>query len=233
MNDTITPNTNNKKRKINLIVPYVQNFSPSDSIFKLDSFNTQIDDFIQKKMKSKSNNLMQTHVVKFIEWNPSAIYAMCINQSEDLLAIGRDDSSIEIRSVEGNRFYKRIPGQKDVNKRITSMIWVKTSINGKSKEILLSAGLNGFISSWDITTMKEIQYIDSFGGSIWSMKQNSDGSRIALACNDGTLRIYEMVEGELIYKSSLKSNNLGGKKKKFFQNQFKFILIFDPYIIML
>ena len=232
-NNTNKNKNTNKKRKIDLFVPYVQKFSPEDSLFEEEKFNEDIEKFIEKKINIRSGNLIQTHEVKFIEWNPSAINMMAVNSTEELLAVARSDSSIEIRNIEDTKLYKFIPAIQDKSVgRVQAMTWINTQINGKSKELLLTAGLNGFVTSWDISTLKEIQNCNSFGGPIWCMKPNSDGSLISLGCEDGTVRIFEMIEGELIYKSFLKSNNIGGKKKIiyqpfFWENQFYLIL---PYL---
>ena len=93
-------NTNsNKKRKIDLILPLGKIISPKENIFDKKQFDKDVDQFINKKLKKKSRNLLQTHMVRFLQWNSSSINSMCVNPSENLVAIGRADSSIEIRNI--------------------------------------------------------------------------------------------------------------------------------------
>ncbi|KAJ3295790.1 U3 small nucleolar RNA-associated protein 4 [Borealophlyctis nickersoniae] len=67
---------------------------------------------------------------------------------------------------------------------------------------LFSAGLDGRIVEWDLITLRPRQIIDSNGGAVWCMAVNRLHTRIAVGCEDGFVRVYDISEGNLTYQRS-------------------------------
>ncbi|KAJ3054098.1 U3 small nucleolar RNA-associated protein 4 [Rhizophlyctis rosea] len=62
---------------------------------------------------------------------------------------------------------------------------------------LFSTSLDGRIVEWDITSLQPKQTMESNGGAIWCMVANSAHTRLAVGCEDGFVRIYNIADGSL------------------------------------
>ncbi|KAJ3194406.1 U3 small nucleolar RNA-associated protein 4 [Irineochytrium annulatum] len=58
---------------------------------------------------------------------------------------------------------------------------------------LITAGLDGYITEWDLTTLSPRYRVESGGGSIWCMAVSPSGSDIAVGCEDGCVRIFTVL----------------------------------------
>lgn len=80
--------------------------------------------------------------------------------------------------------------------------------NGRSckdaarRTTLLSAGLDGRVRAWDLSSGKTKSECDSHGGAIWAMssapasrRRRGEAQRVAIACDDGCARIVSVVDG--------------------------------------
>jgi len=52
-------------------------------------------------------------------------------------------------------------------------------------ERLFGAGLCGDITEYDLERLRPARAVDGFGGPIWSMAANNDGTRLAVSGRDG------------------------------------------------
>ncbi|KAJ3038796.1 U3 small nucleolar RNA-associated protein 4 [Rhizophlyctis rosea] len=62
---------------------------------------------------------------------------------------------------------------------------------------LFSASLDGRIIEWDITSLHPKQTLESNGGAIWCMVPNAAHTRLAVGCEDGYVRVYDVADGKL------------------------------------
>ncbi|KAJ3062287.1 U3 small nucleolar RNA-associated protein, partial [Rhizoclosmatium hyalinum] len=71
---------------------------------------------------------------------------------------------------------------------------------------LFTAGLDGFITEWDLVTLAPISRVESGGGAIWSMAVSPSGKEIAIGCEDGCVRIFEVApvgsQDSVVYKAA-------------------------------
>lgn len=78
-------------------------------------------------------------------------------------------------------------------------------------ERLLSAGLEGVLSEWDLDLLEEMASTDSYGGPVWDIALNRSQKRLAAATEDGTIRIFDIATpGEFIFLCRLASKQQGG-----------------------
>ncbi|KAJ3027734.1 UNVERIFIED_CONTAM: U3 small nucleolar RNA-associated protein [Siphonaria sp. JEL0065] len=57
---------------------------------------------------------------------------------------------------------------------------------------LFTAGLDGFMTEWDLVALAPISRVESGGGAIWSMAVSPSGKEIAIGCEDGCVRVFEI-----------------------------------------
>jgi len=43
---------------------------------------------------------------------------------------------------------------------------------------------------------------DSYGGPVWCMAANNAGTLLAIGCEDGCVRLFDLTDGDLLYKRS-------------------------------
>jgi U3 small nucleolar RNA-associated protein 4 len=63
---------------------------------------------------------------------------------------------------------------------------------------LFSAGHDGCIREWDLVTLRPKSIVDANGGAIWSLAPNQKGTQIAVGCEDGTVRIFNVTSHDQI-----------------------------------
>ncbi|XP_030831866.1 U3 small nucleolar RNA-associated protein 4 homolog [Strongylocentrotus purpuratus] len=137
----------------------------------------------------------QVHHVKFCNYVPSGIQSLAYNQTDKVLAVGREDNSVEIwKTGEGRKWLQQkvIPGSE--KRKVNSLVWVK----GR----LFSAGLQGDITEYDLQHLKPKKSI-YYGNAFWCIAVNNAQTHIAAGCEDGYIRLYEMTDEGLIYDRSL------------------------------
>jgi hypothetical protein len=57
---------------------------------------------------STGNDLLLVHRCRFVQNQPSSITALALNDSESLLAVARENSSIELWNLENNFYQQRV-----------------------------------------------------------------------------------------------------------------------------
>ncbi|XP_027017808.1 U3 small nucleolar RNA-associated protein 4 homolog [Tachysurus fulvidraco] len=136
----------------------------------------------------------KVHRVRFFDYMPSAIQALAFEPQHERIAAARADGSVEIYNVADNLFQEKvIPGQE---KRATeALTW--------AGERLFSAGLNGEIVEYDLDNHKVKYTLDAYGGPIWAIASNKQGTHLAVGCEDGTVKLFEVCEGKIQFERNL------------------------------
>ncbi|PVU84995.1 hypothetical protein BB560_007189, partial [Smittium megazygosporum] len=141
------------------------------------------------------------------------------------MAVGRSNGDIELwNCVKGFSLERTIPGPTGVS--LESMVWShQTQLTKDDLEFydtpqeqeeaiqslkntpprLFSAGLNGAIIEWNISTMLPKAAVDSYGGAVWCMAVNNSQTTIAIGTDDGFIRLFDISNGNLEYSRSLGS----------------------------
>uniref|UniRef100_A0A673M0C2 U3 small nucleolar RNA-associated protein 4 homolog n=1 Tax=Sinocyclocheilus rhinocerous TaxID=307959 RepID=A0A673M0C2_9TELE len=136
----------------------------------------------------------KVHRVRFFDYMPSGIRALAFNRDTERMAVARMDGSVEIFHCSDRFFQEKIiPGREQCG--IEGLSWVG--------ERLFSAGLNGGITEYDLTNQKVKYTIDAYGGPIWTITGNQQGTHLAVGCEDGTVKLFEVNEDKIQFERNL------------------------------
>ncbi|KAM7002635.1 U3 small nucleolar RNA-associated protein 4 homolog [Tautogolabrus adspersus] len=136
----------------------------------------------------------KVHRVRFFDYMPSAISAMAFNRHTERLALARADGALEIFCFADNYFQEKvIPGQD--GRAIEALCWVG--------QRLFSAGLNGEITEYDLENLRPRYTVEAYGGPIWTISSNSQGTHLAVGCEDGTVKMFEILEERIQFQRNL------------------------------
>uniref|UniRef100_A0A671MPY0 Uncharacterized protein n=1 Tax=Sinocyclocheilus anshuiensis TaxID=1608454 RepID=A0A671MPY0_9TELE len=136
----------------------------------------------------------KVHRVRFFDYMPSGIRALAFNRDTERMAVARMDGSVEIFHCSDRFFQEKIiPGREQCG--IEGLSWVG--------DRLFSAGLNGGITEYDLTNQKVKYTIDAYGGPIWTITGNQQGTHLAVGCEDGTVKLFEVNEDKIQFERNL------------------------------
>ncbi|XP_077372465.1 U3 small nucleolar RNA-associated protein 4 homolog [Festucalex cinctus] len=133
----------------------------------------------------------KVHRVRFFDYMPSAIRAMAFNSRTERLAVARADGTVEVFNFTDNYFQEKvIPGRDGAG--IEALCWVG--------QRLFSVGLRGEITEYDLENLQPKFTVDAYGGPIWAISCNSNGNLLAIGCEDGTVKIFEILEDRIQFQ---------------------------------
>ncbi|KAK5868088.1 hypothetical protein PBY51_012530 [Eleginops maclovinus] len=136
----------------------------------------------------------KVHRVRFFDYMPTAIRAMAFNPRTERLAVARADGALEIFNFADNYFQEKvIPGQD--GRAAEALCWLG--------QRLFSAGLNGEITEYDLENLRPRYTVEAYGGPIWSISGNSQGTLLAVGCEDGTVKMFEILEERIQFQRNL------------------------------
>ncbi|TKS73737.1 U3 small nucleolar RNA-associated protein 4 -like protein [Collichthys lucidus] len=136
----------------------------------------------------------KVHRVRFFDYMPSAIRAMAFNSRTERLALARADGAVEIFNFADHYFQEKIiPGQD--GRAAEALCWVG--------QRLFSAGLNGEITEYDLENLKPKYTVEAYGGPIWAMSSNGEGTLLAVGCEDGTVKMFEILSERIQFQRNL------------------------------
>lgn len=136
----------------------------------------------------------KVHRVRFFDYMPSGIKAMAFNRSTDRLAVARDHGSLEIFNFSDNYCQEKVIPGRD-GRSVESLCWVGSR--------LFSAGLDGLIAEYDLENLRPKYTVDAYGGPIWSICRNPQGTLLAVGCEDGTVKIFEVLDDRIQFQRHL------------------------------
>ncbi|KAJ2006425.1 U3 small nucleolar RNA-associated protein [Coemansia thaxteri] len=167
---------------------------------------------------------MQVHRCRFVDYVPQSINAIKFAPSTSAypyVAVGRANGDIELWRTKGNLVHeKTIPGI--ASGSLETLTWAhQTELTADDLEFfdtdkersdararlvesaprLFSAGLNAVIVEWDLAKLVPKSAVDSFGGAVWCMATNHAQTKLAVGTEDGHIRIFDITNGGLVYKS--------------------------------
>ncbi|XP_062860851.1 U3 small nucleolar RNA-associated protein 4 homolog [Trichomycterus rosablanca] len=136
----------------------------------------------------------KVHRVRFFDYMPSAIRALAYEPQCERIALARTDGSVEIFNQADSFFQEKvIPGREQCSTE--ALTWV----GGR----LFSAGLNGEIVEYDLDNNRVKYTIDAYGGPVWTIASNKQGTHLAVGCEDGTVKLFELCEGRIQFERNL------------------------------
>ena len=151
---------------------------------------------------------MQVHRCRFIDWVPDEVDSLAFSPDGSQLAVGRKAGTIEIYTQVTTTYHKTITptkSTKTIETDITRRNWYRLleipgeaegsahSISWASSTRLLSGTLGGALLEWDLTTLTS-RALPSNGGAIWCISVSPDRRLLAAACEDGAVRLYDLVD---------------------------------------
>ncbi|KAJ2411808.1 U3 small nucleolar RNA-associated protein [Coemansia sp. RSA 2530] len=173
---------------------------------------------------------MQVHRCRFVDYVPQSINAIEFAPSTSAYpyaAVGRANGDIELWRTKGNLVHeKTIPGM--INGSLETLTWAhQTQLTEDDLEIfdtpkeradatarlaesaprLFSAGLNAVIIEWDLAKLVPKAAVDSYGGAVWCMATNHAQTKLAVGTEDGHIRIFDITNNALVYKSCFNKVN--------------------------
>ncbi|KAJ2336188.1 U3 small nucleolar RNA-associated protein [Coemansia sp. RSA 2681] len=173
---------------------------------------------------------MQVHRCRFVDYVPQSINAIEFAPSTSAYpyaAVGRANGDIELWRTKGNLVHeKTIPGI--INGSLETLTWAhQTQLTQDDLEIfdtpkeradakarlaesaprLFSAGLNAVIIEWDLARLVPKTAVDSYGGAVWCMATNHAQTKLAVGTEDGHIRIFDITNDALVYKSCFNKVN--------------------------
>eukprot|EP00299_Pterocystis_sp_00344_P017249 c8649_g1_i2.p1 GENE.c8649_g1_i2~~c8649_g1_i2.p1 ORF type:complete len:321 (-),score=53.35 c8649_g1_i2:1307-2230(-) len=138
---------------------------------------------------------MLVHRCRFVEWTPATVVALAFNHSTTRLAVARENGNIEIWDVQGKWRVEKVL-RSSSKSHLRTIVWTK---DGR----LLSGGLDGMIVQWNLHTQQEEISISSDGGAVWSMALNHASTTLAVATEDGAIRLFDVSQpSEIVYSRS-------------------------------
>lgn len=136
----------------------------------------------------------KVHRVRFFDYMPSAIRAMAYHSRTERLAVARADGALELFNFTDNYFQEKVvPGQD--GRAVEALCWVG--------QRLFTAGLNGEITEYDLENLRPRYTVEAYGGPIWTISSNSQGTLLAVGCEDGTVKIFDILEDRIQFQRNL------------------------------
>ena len=122
----------------------------------------------------------------------AAVSAAVFSPDGRLLVTAGDDATVKVRDASGEVRYSLVGHKRPA-------IALAISPDGKT---LISAGGNwsnpfnlGEVHAWDLNTRERIWSAEGGFGGIWGLAFSSDGQRIAGACLDHSIRLWDVKSG--------------------------------------
>ncbi|KAM9944300.1 hypothetical protein ACTFIT_008988 [Dictyostelium discoideum] len=154
---------------------------------------------VSKQPIIKSPNSSKVHHCSFSSWLPKPITSISYNQENNLIAVSRQESPLEIwiKNDQELILLKTLGGSK-FDLPIISVIWL-------NKTILLSTFENKFVI-WDISSYSIIQELNSIG-TVRGVSFNRLLNLLAVCTHDSNVRLYNFKkdDNEIEYQSSFPS----------------------------
>ena len=126
---------------------------------------------------------------------PVTIDALAYDPSGSILAQGSADGSITLFDAPYLAPIGRIPSCK--SRSVRRLIFYKG--------YLISSGVHGSASMWDLSTLSEVSAVESSQGAIWDMAL--DGDKLYLATETGSVVVVDVSPGELSVSSFFRSTS--------------------------
>ncbi|XP_038041503.1 U3 small nucleolar RNA-associated protein 4 homolog [Anas platyrhynchos] len=138
---------------------------------------------------------LEVHRVRFFGLVPAGVRCLAYLPRRRRLALARTDGAVEVYGLaEGCFQEKAIPGHQA--RSVEALCWA-------AGERLFGAGLSGDITEYDLQRLRPARTIDGFGGPIWSMVANGGGTRLAIGCEDGSVKLFQVVPGGVQFEKNL------------------------------
>lgn len=134
------------------------------------------------------------HRVRFFDYVPGAIRAMAFHGPSRRLAVARDDGAVEIFNFSDNYFQEKVIPGRDGG-AIETLCW-----GGRR---LFGAGLNGEVTEFDLENLRPRYSVEAYGGPVWTASCNRQGTLLAVGCEDGTVKLFDILQEKIQFQKNL------------------------------
>ncbi|XP_069113108.1 U3 small nucleolar RNA-associated protein 4 homolog [Argopecten irradians] len=135
----------------------------------------------------------RVHHIRFFEYQPKAIHCIAYNKETEKLAVSRSDGTLELWSSRDHWFQEKvIPGVE--GKSIEALCW--------QGERLFTAGLDGYITEFDLLRLQPKAIATSNAGPIWCLTSDPTGKFLAAGTEDGCVVIFDTENNTLESKKA-------------------------------
>ncbi|KAG8034811.1 hypothetical protein G9C98_007887 [Cotesia typhae] len=135
------------------------------------------------------------HNVRFYNLEPRSIVCMCYDNVNEKLAVARNDNTIELWNVSYAPFLESTIVD-HLEESIESMVFI-------NQNRLLSTGLRGFVTEYNLSTLSKKKELAVTGGASWCLDINPSKTRVAVGTEDGYINIFTVLEDFLRYEGLL------------------------------
>ncbi|NXR64968.1 UTP4 protein, partial [Rhadina sibilatrix] len=137
----------------------------------------------------------EVHRVRFFGLVPAGVRCLACHPRGARLALARTDGAVEVYNFAANYFQEKvIPGHEA--RAVESLCWA-------AGDRLFGAGLSGDITEYDLSGLRAARGVDGGGGPIWSMVANGSGTQLAIGCEDGSVKIFQVIPGGIQFERNL------------------------------
>lgn len=136
----------------------------------------------------------KVHRVRFFDYMPSGIKAMAFNRTTDRLALAREEGSLEIFNFSDNYCQEKVIPGRD-GRSVEALCWVGSRLFG--------AGLDGLIAEYDLENLRPKYTVEAYGGPIWCLRSNHQDTLLAVGCEDGTIKIFDLFGDRIQFQRNL------------------------------
>ncbi|XP_072291813.1 U3 small nucleolar RNA-associated protein 4 homolog [Eucyclogobius newberryi] len=136
----------------------------------------------------------KVHRVRFFDYMPCGIRALAFNRDTGRLAVARDHGSVELFNFSDNYCQEKVIPGRD-GRSIEALCWVGSR--------LFSVGLDGLITEYDWDNLRPKYTVEAYGGPVWSISCNLQGNLLAVGCEDGTVKVFEILDDRIQFQRNL------------------------------
>ncbi|NXV81239.1 UTP4 protein, partial [Atlantisia rogersi] len=137
----------------------------------------------------------EVHRVRFFGLVPAGVRCLAWQPQGGRLALARTDGAVEVFNFAANYFQEKVIPGSDA-RSVEALCWA-------AGDRLFGAGLSGDITEYDLARLRAARSVDGAGGPIWSMAANGDGTQLAAGCEDGSVKLFQVIPGGIQFERNL------------------------------
>ncbi|KAJ6652485.1 hypothetical protein lerEdw1_011455 [Lerista edwardsae] len=139
----------------------------------------------------------EVHRARLFAFLPSGLRCVAASRppGPPRLAAARLSGALELYGLRANGFQEKvIPGHQA--RTPEALCW---AAGGR----LFGAGLSGEIMEYDLERLRVKYALDGFGGPIWSAVTDPVGTRLAVGCDDGSVKLFQILTDRIQFEKNL------------------------------
>lgn len=142
-----------------------------------------------------ARRMTEVHRIRVFDYIPSPIVSISLHKNT--LLVGRDSGYVEIWTIK-NYVHCMCSFQATTPKDIRVVLWTKF----QGKRAFAVCLLSGEVYIYNYPSLQVVAQTPSFAGAIWGAAVNSEQTHLAIACDDGKVRIFSTENDFSLYPNS-------------------------------